>query len=184
MYRIACMSTASSFLFPLTGRAQQSPAAATSSCAGPEAAAFDFTVGRWRGTERRINGRDTTVSASALVEVTTLAGGCALLEQLTVGDSVSGGFRGVLLRGYDRAGSRWMYTFVSNFQHFLVWEGRLEEGRWWFYRQGASGDSLQSRLSWAPVAGGVRETGQESADGGRTWRVVTIIDHTPLPEAW
>jgi len=76
-----------------------------------------------------------------------------------------------------------MYTFVSNFQHFQVWEGRWEDGRWWLYRQGAARDSLQSRLSWAPAAGEVRETGQESADGGRTWQVVTIIDHTPLREA-
>ena len=129
-----------------------------------QARRFDFWLGQWNVTPADA----TTVVGHSRVE--KVSGGCALLENW----SALNGIEGKSLNAYDPGLKHWRQFWVGqdgvvNDYRDSHWEG----GKLVFLAASNPGDAdAQRRLSFAPVdARTVRQTGETSRDGGRTWHV-------------
>jgi hypothetical protein len=125
---------------------------------------FDFWVGEWDVTPAN----DTTIVGHSVVQV--VSGGCALLENWTARD----GAQGKSLNSYNTALSHWQQFWVG--QAGGVTEYR--DSRWvgdtlvfLAHSRNAKGE-FDQRLSFSPVdSDTVRQFGEISTDGGRSWSV-------------
>jgi hypothetical protein len=148
---------------PALAQGADSPRRPDTACAAAEFRQFDFWVGEWE-----VRTPDGRVAGTNRIE--PILGGCALREEWT-GRT---GSRGTSYNAYDRSRGRWHQTWVDNEGLLLRLDGGLAAGR--MRLEGETRDSggarkLQ-RITWEPLAGRVRQLWEESADGGRTWRVV------------
>jgi ketosteroid isomerase-like protein len=140
-----------------------SPAATSSQCAGAENRRFDFWVGDWDAYE--VGGGNRPV-ARARVEV--ILGGCGLRETYEQTD----GLVGESFTTYDGSRKLWHQTWLTNEGRLLTIEGTFRGNSLTLQGSQISADGREEKLSgvWSPQDGGVRETAQTSADGGKTWR--------------
>jgi hypothetical protein len=130
-------------------------------CSRPECRQFDFWVGDWDAFAVG----DATPSAR--VRVTRILDGCAIREEYRdvrglVGESLS---------TYDRSRQRWHQSWVTNRGQLLLLDGAFARGA--MVLEGpdhAAGDTALARGTWIRTPDGVREIGETSADGGKTWR--------------
>jgi hypothetical protein len=125
---------------------------------------FDFWVGEWDVTPAG----DTTVVGHSVVQI--VSGGCALLENWTA----SNGSQGKSLNSYNTGLGRW--------QQYWVGQGggttEYRESRWngktlvfIAHSRNAKG-SFEQRLSFTPLdSSTVRQLGETSTDGGKSWKV-------------
>ena len=140
------------------------PAPSPPACAAPEHRQFDFWVGRW---DVYPTGKDKQVARS-LIE--RLYGGCAIRENwmpLGGGDGGSlsnyvvgeGGWRQTWL---DSSGSRVEFTGGWNGQAMVLtgeWVGAVTPGQ-----------PARVRMTYTRAQdGSVRQFGEASQDGGKTW---------------
>lgn len=129
-------------------------------CSGPEYRQFDFWVGDWDAFAVG------TATPSARVRVTRILDGCAIREEYQdvrglVGDSLS---------TYDRSRERWHQSWVTNRGQLLLLDGAFAHGA--MVLEGpdrAAGAAALVRGTWTRTQDGVREIGETSADGGKTW---------------
>ena len=131
--------------------AAQAPAAAATPapCADPAYRQFDFWVGRWDVSP---TGRDQVVAQSLIERVYN---GCGVRENWMPRNHQDGGSLNLYLP-YEKA---WRQT----------WTGRamVLTGDW----PGADGRPNLTRMTFTPNAdGSVRQAGESSSDGGRTWK--------------
>lgn len=149
----------------IAGALLASPAAALAQaapgpCATPEHGQFDFWVGRWKVSP---TSRDRVV-AESLIE--RLYDGCAVRENWMPKAGAGGGS----LNAYVPADRGWRQ----------VWVGK--DGEWVEFRGGWTGQAMvltgewpdgrprTVRMTYTKASdGSVRQLGEESRDGGRSW---------------
>ena len=131
-------------------------------CTATEYRQFDFWLGDWDAYDA-----DAPNTPAARVLIEAILNGCAVQETYTgvngtVGESFS---------IYDASRRVWHQTWVTNRGQLLVLEGEFSEGRVTLRatETTAAGPVLW-RGVWIPQKGGVRETAETSADGGKTWK--------------
>jgi len=141
----------------LAGQAAQ--AAPTPCATSPDRHRFDFWIGEWRVT----NTAGVEVGKSS---VQSISGGCALLENWT---SARGG-QGKSINAFNVATGEWQQYWIG--QDGNVTEYRESEWHGAAITFIARGKSTLQRLTFTPQAdGAVRQLGESSTDGGKTWTV-------------
>jgi len=141
-------------------------------CLAPEYHQFDFWIGDWDTFE--LNDRDKVVARN---RVDSILDGCVLREVYEQGD----GLTGQSFTIYDAARKVWHQSWVTNRGQLLVLEGGMQSDRMVLSGtdRTADGKSIQLRGVWTRVEGGVRETAETSADGGKTWKPLFDIVFRP-----
>lgn len=137
-------------------------------CAAPRHREFDFWVGTWDVT-------DPAGKAVGRNRITSVHGGCALLEQWE-GRS---GFSGTSVNAWDDSAGRWHQTWVDSAGTVLKLDGGLVAGSMRLEGDAPDrerpGRTARQRIEWTPQADGrVRQHWQASRDGGATW--TTLFD--------
>ena len=145
-----------------TASSADTPAAAP--CVAPIYHQFDFWIGNWNVTE---NGKPAGSN-----RIDRLLEGCALMENWVGVD----GSRGHSLNFYDSRRGVWQQTWIDNSAGTLNLSGRFTGGH--MVLTGSSSDPKThaqriDRITWTPYPDGtVRQLWDQSADAGRTWKVV------------
>lgn len=146
----------------MTAHAQTPP---PQPCAGGDHRAFDFWVGEWTVT--------TTGDApqpAGTNSVKLLHDGCVVEENWVGAGGMTGQSQNVF------SGGKWHQVWVDNKGGLLVMEGGVQNGAMVMQTPvptvwGAAKAGLQ-RITWTPNAdGSVRQFGERSEDGGKTWAV-------------
>jgi hypothetical protein len=138
-------------------------AAPQSSCTSAEYHQFDFWAGDWDAFE--VADLKTSV---AHLRVEKILDGCVLKETY----SGANGLEGQSFSIYDQARGIWHQSWVTNHGQLLIIEGGLRDGKMALSGTDKAPDGRDRivRGTWAPEAGGVRETAVRSPDGGKTWQ--------------
>jgi hypothetical protein len=133
----------------------------TAPCVAPEQHQFDFWLGDW-------DYRQGSLAPGSNI-VTATGGGCLVEEHYSDPSGVQG--RSVsLLSSLD---GRWHQTYLDSRGTVLALSGSLEGNRMVLYQ------NATSRFTWDPVdPNTVRYIGEESRDGGATWRVTLDSRYT------
>ena len=133
------------------------PANAQEDCDAKELKEFDFLLGDWKQKD-----------SSGKMQITKILDGCGIQEIWQLD-----GFNAVLLRSYDNATKKWYLTFTAHNLVPQVWEGRKENGNWYFYRDWElNGKKRRSRTFWKSASGKEFERIVEQLnDDGKTWRL-------------
>lgn len=144
--------------------ALQAAAASPPACAAPEHRQFDFWVGEW---DVYPTGTDKLVAKS---RIERLHDGCVIREQwMPIG---RGG--GSSLNNYDPNARRWRQTWVDSSNARVEFEGGMEGGAmvlsgFWKDVNGPGQDGTIRMRYTREKDGAVRQLGEVSTDGGRSW---------------
>ena len=150
-------------------------AAAAPACATPEHRQFDFWVGRWTVTK---NGNDKVVAHSVIEK---LYNGCAIRENWMPLSGQNGGS----LSAWDPDLRKWRQTWVDSSNSWLDLQGGINGGAMqlsgiWRHA-GGPGIHQHYRVTWSSLPGGkVRQLGETTPDGGKTWQ--TSFDFIYAPD--
>ena len=135
----------------------------TSEVSEPERG-FDFWVGEW---DVHLNDTHELVGRNTIVR---RHGGHVVAESYT---TVSGGFSGSSLNGFDHEKGRWHQCWMDSSGLVLDLYGGLVDGEMVMSGEAQSGQI--EKISWTPSPdGSVRQHWQQSTDQGATW--VTVFD--------
>ncbi len=165
-------------LAPALALGQSPPAAPSPSppaCAGPEFRQFDFWVGRW---DVYPTGQDKLV-AHSLVE--RLYSGCAIRENWM---PLAKGGDGGSLNNYVVADGGWRQTWLdasgARVEFRGGWDGKamVLTGQWAGVL-GPGKDALVRMTYTRDAQGWVRQFGEASQDGGKTWSVNFDLTYKP-----
>jgi hypothetical protein len=125
---------------------------------------FDFWVGEWDVTPAG----DTTVVGHSVVQI--VSGGCALLENWTA----SNGSQGKSLNSYNTGLGHWQQYWVGQAGGVTEYRDSQWNGKalvFLAHSVTAKGD-VEQRLSFTPLdSNTVRQLGEISTDGGKSWKV-------------
>ena len=141
-------------------RAAPAPAAP---CSGAQYRQFDFWVGDWDVFDFSAPGQRL-----ARVTVEPILKGCGVLETYADGEGQEGRSFSI----YDASRRVWHQTWITNHGQLLMIEGGFKSGRMELAGSDLAAYGGPRRLvrgSWQAIAGGVREIGLRSVDGGTTW---------------
>jgi len=146
-------------------RANAKPCAARA-----EARQFDFWLGDWycRTPQGDLAGRNS---------ITLDGQDCVLVERWTD----TRGSTGMSFNWYDPSGGRWHQTWIDHDGSVSEFAGAFRDGamRLEGFRSGGGGDRIPARLTLTPVAADtVRQLGENSTDGGKTWVVLYDFIYT------
>ncbi len=140
-------------------------------CTAAEHRQLDFWIGRWdvyqTGTESLV-GRST---------IEAIYNGCAIRESWRPFDMNEGGS----ISNYDRAAGVWRQSWVDSTGEWIDYQGRLENGRMVLIaeRTAPAGQMRATRIAQYPEGRNVRQVGETSVDGRRTW--TPSYDYTYRP---
>ncbi|HET7925685.1 MAG TPA: hypothetical protein VFL30_12350 [Rhodanobacteraceae bacterium] len=146
---------------------------------------FDFEIGRWKTSVRRLanplTGSTNWVAYQGTTVVRPIWGGRANLVELEM-DGPKGHFRGLNLRLYDPVSRQWSLTFANAAAGVLNTPaiGAFKEGRGEFYDQELlDGRAILVRFVISNITNDACHFEQAfSADGGKTWETNWIADDT------
>jgi hypothetical protein len=123
---------------------------------------FDFWVGTWRVTT--VGGQQVGTS-----HVDVVSGGCALLENWRD----TRGSEGKSLNTYDPSTRAWRQFWVGQGGAVTDYSASEWDGAslvFMAHSRGPNGAELAQRLTFTPLDSGVvRQFGESSTDGGKTW---------------
>ena len=143
-------------------------------CASPEHRQFDFWVGRWQVSP---TGKPAVV-AESLIE--RLYGGCAIREHWMPKANPGGGS----LNSYVPAEKAWRQTWVGSSGERVEFKGGVAGGAMVLTGDwpGPDGKSRLVRMTYTKAAdGSVRQLGEQSLDGGKTWGPSFDFTYRPAP---
>ena len=131
-------------------------AAAPDDCTGPELKSFDFLVGEW-----------VEKDGAGKMRIEKILDGCGIRE-----DWMLEGFNAILVRTYDSSKGVWHLSFAAHDLEPQVWNGKLENGTWVFYRDWElKGEKRRSRTFWKVTADGFVKIVEQLNDDKKTWRL-------------
>ena len=136
---------------------------ASSVCSAPAYRQFDFFVGDWDTYD--VQAQDKVVARNT---VKVILDGCVIHEDYRQND----GLHGESYSLYDAARKVWHQSWVTNRGDLLLLDGGVQDGRMIFKgveRKSGKPDALV-RAAWYKQGDGVRETAEQSLDGGKTWK--------------
>ena len=130
----------------------------------PEHRQLDFWLGDWvvKSPDGNVVGHNS---------ITVADGDCAIHEHWT---DVQGG-EGQSFNFYNQTTRKWHQSWVDDQGQIAEFDGTYREGamRLEGFREGPGGSRIPARLTLTPSPdGSVRQLGENSADGGRTWTVL------------
>ncbi len=130
----------------------------------PEARQLDFWVGEWevRDPRSRVVGHSS---------IQLILNDCVVLENW------AGAFGGTgkSFNFWDQPHRRWQQTWVDDRGHVTEYTGQLVGGSMRYAAEG-------KRLTFSPLPGGrVRQLGESSGDGGKTWSVDYDLTYSRRP---
>jgi hypothetical protein len=164
--RIACSILAAGIgLAVLPGSVHA--AAGPAHCKDPAYRQFDFWLGDWDTFDSDAPGKPPV----ARNHVDAILGGCVLRETYKQTD----GLNGQSFTMYDQARKLWHQTWVTNHGQLLVMEGSPQGKRILLSGVDRQHRDAAIRVSWEPVADGVREIATTSRDRGKSWQPVFDI---------
>jgi hypothetical protein len=148
-------------------RAQMSPPVPRlppQNCSAPEHRQFDFWVGAW---DVYRTGSDEIVARSLIEK---LYGDCAIRESWSPFSLNAGGS----LSNYVPREHGWRQTWLDSYNARVEFAGGLEDDRMvltglWRDAGGPGKDQLTRMRWWKEAGGTVRQTGEISVDGGKSW---------------
>jgi len=146
---------------------------ASPQCSAPEYRRLDFWAGDWDAWE------EGATKSNARCRVDVILGGCVLREVYEQND----GLVGQSFTIFDASRKVWHQSWVTNRGLLLTIEGEFAgdaltlEGP----LRSPGGDAPEKiiRGIWRKEPGGVRETAETSADGGKTWTPYFDIHFKP-----
>ena len=156
--RLTCFVLLAVTASPLLAVEHASPA-----CSAPTYRQFDFFAGDWDTYD--VRAPDKPVARNT-VEV--ILDGCVIHEDYRQND----GPHGESYSLYDAARKVWHQSWVTNRGDLLLLDGGVQDGRMIFKgveRKSGKPDALV-RAAWYKQGDGVRETAEQSLDGGKTWK--------------
>lgn len=136
---------------------------------------FDFWVGEW----------DVGVSDGSPVgksSITVENGDCWIHEHWNGGM----GGKGESFSFYNPTTKKWHQTWLDDQGEIAEFDGEFRDGamRMEGYRQGPSKDRIPARLTLTPLKGGsVRQLGEHSTDGGKTWTAIYDLIYSRMAGA-
>ncbi|HWA61758.1 MAG TPA: hypothetical protein VG939_10305 [Caulobacteraceae bacterium] len=139
------------------------PAAPPPGCTSPESRQFDFWVGRWTVSPY---GHPEKTVASSLIE--RLYGGCAIRENWSPTGGTGGGSLSSWVPGEGAWRQTWVDSAGSRVDFKGGWDGHamVLTGVW----PQPGHPSQLTRMTYTREDGGaVRQRGETSDDGGKTW---------------
>jgi hypothetical protein len=156
----------------------QAPATNPPACASPEHRQFDFWVGSW---DVYAFGKDKLV-AHSLIE--RLYDGCAIRENWMPLKGTAGGS----LNAWVPDQKKWHQTWVDASNSHVMFEGGMVGGKMvltGLWRHGGGPGVHQSyRMTYSREAkGAVRQHGEITPDGGRTWQTSFDFLYVPSGQA-
>ena len=145
-----------------SGRSHATDPTPALTCEAAENRQLDFWLGDWDVYDMPGNG-----APAAHASITSLLDRCVIHELY---EGTNGG-RGESFSIYDRPRGVWHQTWVTNHGKLLMIEGRLGNGKVVLSGQQLTDEHKRHdvRASWWPEKDGVRELGESSDDGGKTW---------------
>jgi hypothetical protein len=138
-------------------------------CARVEYHQFDFFIGDWDAYDVG------SQKVKAHNVVTRMLGGCAIREVYARPD----GYVGESFSVYDSVRATWHQSWVTNRGELLLLDGGLRNGDMILSgpTPGPKGMPATIRGTWhAQSSGRVRETAEQSTDGGKTWSPVFDLE--------
>jgi hypothetical protein len=154
------------------------PAVIPTQCTGAVHGQFDFWIGNWNVF--RTNDAQSLVGTST---VDKIYNGCAIRETWSPFTMLLGGS----LNTWDKHRGKWRQIWIDADNSLVDFEGGLADGRMvltglWRGLFGAGKDALM-RMSYAPLAdGSVRQVGETSIDGGKTWQAAFDFTYRRRPD--
>ena len=136
---------------------------ASGGCSTPAYRQFDFFTGDWDAYD--VQAQDKVVARNT---VKVILDGCVIHEDYRQND----GLHGESYSLYDAARKVWHQSWVTNRGDLLLLDGGVQDGRMIFKgveRKSGKPDALV-RAAWYRQGDGVRETAEQSLDGGKTWK--------------
>ena len=134
-------------------------------CSADARRGLDFWIGSWTVTDPdgRPAGRN---------EITAITNGCGLLERWESPGANGATFRGTGLHVFDPVRGTWKQLWTDTSGRAQEMEGEVKDGvaiyRWNIVL--ANGPSALGRYTVSQLSGGkVRQFGERSNDGGKTW---------------
>jgi hypothetical protein len=133
-------------------------------CDAKEFRALDFWVGEWRVTWKTPQGQP----AEGRNSIQRILDGCAIEEHWRGGD----GSEGKSLTFFDRAAKRWHQAYIDTTAQPLMLEGHFEgESLVLTGKHEQNGFTTFHKITWTPLAGGVRQHWEQSPNG-QAWDTV------------
>jgi hypothetical protein len=167
--------------------ASESPASRPRSVPRDGSRDFDFEIGKWSVRNARLvhtSSGDEWIHFNGTSLARKVWGGRADLLELE-SDAPTGHSEGLILRLYNPESRQWCISFASSSDGALGTPsiGEFTNGRGEFYAQESIGGKMVLTRS---VISGITATSYRleqatSDDGGRTWQVNWISEHTRIP---
>ncbi len=149
--------------------AQSEPVARA--CSADVRRGLDFWIGSW--TVATPDGKPAGTNV-----ITAITDGCGLLERWESPAADGATFRGTGLHVYDPIRGTWKQLWTDTSGRAQEMEGEVKDGiaTYGWNIASASGASALGRYTVSQMSGGkVRQLGERSTDGGKTWR--TTFDY-------
>ena len=141
-------------------------------CGGEARRALDFWIGTWSVT-------DPSGTPAGKNEITRVSGGCGLLERWESPGANGGTFRGLGHHAYDPALGAWRQLWTDTSGRTVDMEGEAQGGtviyRW---KIPGSTPALGRYTVSSLPQGKVRQHGERSTDGGKTWGTTFDLVYT------
>ena len=140
------------------------PTPAAKPCSAPEFRQLDFWVGEW---EVRTTDGGQPAGRSRIERI---LGGCVVAENWT-GQTKTGTYEGKSFNMYRADLQQWEQVWVDEQGTFAVFRGVWRDGALRYEREEGGKPGTKSRMTFfALPAGTVRQLGESSSDGGKTWK--------------
>lgn len=151
-----------------TGAAfSQTAAQPTAPCSSPEAAQFDFWLGKWELTWSD-TGKGTNI-------ITKELGACVIQENFS-----TTGFSGKSWSVYNQQKKQWEQTWVDNSGAYMLFAGGFAEGKMTLSRSftGPQGRTIMQRMVFYDITPGkFMWRWEASQDEGKTWKTNWLISY-------
>lgn len=141
--------------------------------------AFDFLLGKWKITEKRISGFDTTYHGTSVYTIYKSNDSTTIKDDWVYKDADTVVYKSSMLRSYDAANKRWMLYYSDNAYRSQIWEGRVENNEWWFYRERTQdGKRIIIKIKWVSINKKlIQQYIYRSFDEGISWVLGSILDY-------
>ncbi|MBC7813659.1 MAG: DUF1579 domain-containing protein [Burkholderiales bacterium] len=148
---------------------------------------FDFWMGKWKGFNRRLNGRLKGATEweefECTAEARKILNGLGNFDEVTF-NRASGKIHGGAMRLFDVATQQWRIYWADGSSGILdvPMVGSFKDGRGTFYAQEMfEGQPIFSRFIWIPKDdNNCRWEQAFSPDGGASWETNWTMDYTRI----
>jgi hypothetical protein len=156
-------------LILFTAFAQENETQKEPPCSSPEAAQFDFWVGKWNLTWGD-NGKGTN-------SIKKIMDGCVVQENFDGTPSIQ--LKGMSVSTFSKQLGKWQQTWVDNSGGYLDFIGEFQDGKMILSRDFVKdGKKFMQRMVWYNISENEFDWNWErSDDNGQTWNVLWKIHY-------